>query len=99
MGLHRHRQVPAHDDAGAARVVRAAALHVRHREVRRAELDGRVGAAERASGFRIITGVGRHSAGGKGVLGPAVKKGLEQDGWRLEVNSGAITVRGKSRAY
>lgn len=63
------------------------------------KVNGRVGAAERASGFRIITGVGRHSAGGKGVLGPAVKKGLEQDGWRLEVNSGAITVKGKSRAY
>lgn len=63
------------------------------------KVNGRVGAAERASGFRIITGVGRHSAGGKGVLGPAVKKGLEQDGWRLEISSGAITVRGKSRAY
>ncbi|KAG9957471.1 hypothetical protein KCU61_g9095, partial [Aureobasidium melanogenum] len=63
------------------------------------KVNGRVGAAERASGFRIITGVGRHSAGGKGVLGPAVKKGLEQDGWRLEINSGAITVRGKNRAY
>ncbi|KAI5242650.1 hypothetical protein E4T43_04694 [Aureobasidium subglaciale] len=61
------------------------------------KVNGRVGAAERASGFRIITGVGRHSAGGKGVLGPAVKKGLEQDGWRVEVNSGAITVKGKSR--
>ena len=63
------------------------------------KVNGRVGAAERASGFRIITGVGRHSAGGKGVLGPAVKKGLEQDGWRLEVNSGAITVRGKNKAH
>ncbi|KAH0158970.1 hypothetical protein KCU67_g7307, partial [Aureobasidium melanogenum] len=63
------------------------------------KVNGRVGAAERASGFRIITGVGRHSAGGKGVLGPAVKKGLEQDGWRLEINSGAITVRGKNRAF
>ncbi|CAD0087717.1 unnamed protein product [Aureobasidium vineae] len=63
------------------------------------KVNGRVGADQRASGFRIITGVGRHSAGGKGVLGPAVKKGLEQDGWRLEVNSGAITVRGKSRIH
>jgi DNA-nicking Smr family endonuclease len=61
------------------------------------KINGRVGAAERANGFRIITGVGRHSAGGKGVLGPAVKKSLEQDGWRVEVNSGAITVKGKSR--
>ncbi|KAI4765246.1 hypothetical protein E4T52_00072 [Aureobasidium sp. EXF-3400] len=63
------------------------------------KVNGRVGAAERASGFRIITGVGRHSAGGKGVLGPAVKKGLEQDGWRLDVNSGAIIVRGKNKAH
>ncbi|KAI4721505.1 hypothetical protein E4T48_02250 [Aureobasidium sp. EXF-10727] len=63
------------------------------------KVNGRVGAEQRAGGFRIITGVGRHSAGGKGVLGPAVKKGLEMDGWRVEVNSGAITVRGKSRGH
>jgi hypothetical protein len=63
------------------------------------KVNGRVGAAERASGFRIITGVGRHSAGGKGVLGPAVRKGLEMDGWRLELNSGAITVKGKNKAH
>lgn len=63
------------------------------------KVNGRVGAAERASGFRIVTGVGRHSAGGKGVLGPAVKKSLESDGWRLEIGSGVITVKGKSRAY
>jgi hypothetical protein len=43
--------------------------------------------------------VGRHSAGGKGVLGPAVRKGLEMDGWRLELNSGAITVKGKNKAH
>ncbi|WVF68915.1 hypothetical protein IAT40_003689 [Kwoniella sp. CBS 6097] len=32
----------------------------------------------------IITGVGRHSVGNKGVLGPAVSSLLEKDGWRIE---------------
>ncbi|WVQ96435.1 hypothetical protein IAU59_003540 [Kwoniella sp. CBS 9459] len=32
----------------------------------------------------IITGVGRHSVGNKGVLGPAVSGFLDKDGWRIE---------------
>ena len=63
------------------------------------KVNGRLGAVERASGFRIVTGVGKHSAGGRGVIGPAVKKSLEQDGWRLEAGTGVITVKGKSRAH
>jgi len=32
----------------------------------------------------VITGVGRHSAGQTGVLGPAVANTLEANGWRIE---------------
>lgn len=60
-------------------------------------VNGRVGADTRAKGFRIVTGAGRHSKGGRGVLGPAVKKFLEQDGWKIDTSSGEILVRGKSR--
>lgn len=57
--------------------------------------NGRLGADERAQGFQIITGAGRHSKGGKGVLGPAVKKSLEKEGWKIEVKTGEIVVRGR----
>jgi DNA-nicking Smr family endonuclease len=60
--------------------------------------NGRVGADDRSRGFRIVTGAGKHSRGGRGVLGPAVKKLLEQDGWRIEIMSGEILVKGKVRA-
>lgn len=61
------------------------------------KVNGRVGATERSQGFRIVTGVGRHSQGGRGVLGPGVKKMLEQDGWRIEVASGVILVKGRGK--
>ncbi|OCF37243.1 hypothetical protein I316_01151 [Kwoniella heveanensis BCC8398] len=32
----------------------------------------------------IVTGVGRHSVGNKGVLGPAVSGFLDKEGWRIE---------------
>lgn len=60
-------------------------------------VNGRVGAADRAQGFRIVTGAGKHSKGGKGVLGPAVKKSLEKDGWNIEPAGGEILVKGKLR--
>ncbi|EIW73515.1 hypothetical protein TREMEDRAFT_70985 [Tremella mesenterica DSM 1558] len=34
--------------------------------------------------LRIVTGVGRHSAGKVGVLGPAVSAALEREGWRVD---------------
>ncbi|KAH7032367.1 hypothetical protein B0J12DRAFT_713677 [Macrophomina phaseolina] len=47
--------------------------------------------------FRIITGVGRHSDGGKSKIGPAVVKMLVGEGWKVEVGSGAVTVTGLVR--
>lgn len=61
------------------------------------KVNGRIGAGSRAQGFTIITGVGRHSEGGRGKLGPAVKQALTSDGWRIEMNTGSITVKGKAR--
>jgi len=46
----------------------------------------------------IVTGVGKHSAGQKGVLGPAVFKALEKDGWRVIKREGAVVVTGVARA-
>ncbi|KAF7165658.1 hypothetical protein CNMCM6106_001705 [Aspergillus hiratsukae] len=49
------------------------------------------------SGFRIITGVGRHSHDGTSRLGPAVGKMLARKGWRVEVGEGVLTVTGVVR--
>ncbi|GFF38513.1 smr domain-containing protein C1235.03 [Aspergillus udagawae] len=49
------------------------------------------------SGFRIITGVGRHSHDGTSRLGPAVGKLLAREGWRVEVGEGVLTVTGVVR--
>ncbi|ORY25627.1 hypothetical protein BCR39DRAFT_600061 [Naematelia encephala] len=49
-------------------------------------------------GLTIVTGVGRHSAGQRGVLGPAVANALEVDGWRIdrgETGRGYLVVKGK----
>jgi hypothetical protein len=49
-------------------------------------------------GLTVITGVGRHSAGKMGVLGPAVANALEQNGWRVERGErsrGYLMVQGK----
>jgi len=61
-------------------------------------LDGRVrgGVSGSGEGFRIITGVGRHSEGGKGKLGPAVAKVLVSEGWRVIAEEGVLVVVGKS---
>ncbi|KAG9236065.1 hypothetical protein BJ875DRAFT_457347 [Amylocarpus encephaloides] len=47
-------------------------------------------------GYRIVTGVGKHSEGGRGKLGPAVGKMLIREGWEVEVKSGYMVVRGLS---
>lgn len=62
------------------------------------KVNGRLGAGDRARGFRIVTGVGRHSQGGRGVLGPGVTKMLKEDGWKYEAGSGVIVVTGKTRS-
>jgi hypothetical protein len=50
-----------------------------------------------ANGLTVITGVGRHSAGQKGVLGPAVQAALDQAGWRVDRDTGRgyVVVKGR----
>lgn len=48
-------------------------------------------------GLRIVTGVGKHSLGGKGKLGPAVGAMLLKEGWKVEVTEGVVTVVGRTR--
>lgn len=43
----------------------------------------------------IVTGKGRHSAGQRGVLGPAVYKALADAGWRTERQEGYVVVKGR----
>jgi hypothetical protein len=45
--------------------------------------------------FTVITGKGLHSAGQRGVLGPAVANALRGAGWRVETHPGYLTVRGR----
>ncbi|TID13232.1 hypothetical protein E2P81_ATG10085 [Venturia nashicola] len=54
---------------------------------------GRPGAG---AGYQIITGVGHHSQGGVGKLGPAVFKSLASQGWKVEAasHSGCLVVKG-----
>ena len=49
------------------------------------------------AGYRIVTGVGRHSKDGSSRLGPAVSKMLVREGWRIEICQGELIVTGKSR--
>lgn len=48
------------------------------------------------AGYEIITGVGHHSQGGVGKLGPAVFKSLASQGWKVEAasHSGSLIVKG-----
>lgn len=48
-------------------------------------------------GYRIVTGIGIHSEGGRSKLGPAVGKMLVREGWKVEVGTGHLLVRGKAR--
>lgn len=56
--------------------------------------EGRIGGSGVEAGYRIVTGVGRHSEGGKGKLGPAVGKMLIREGWKVQVGSGVLIVTG-----
>ncbi|KJK64583.1 protein of unknown function DUF1771 [Aspergillus parasiticus SU-1] len=51
------------------------------------------------SGYRIVTGLGRHSHDGTSRLGPAVGKMLAREGWRVEVGEGVLTVVGVVRRH
>ena len=57
----------------------------------------RAGKVMNDGGLRIITGVGRHSAGGKAVLGPAVGRMLNDEGWKVQVGEGVVKVVGRAR--
>ncbi|CAK4031192.1 Smr domain-containing [Lecanosticta acicola] len=59
--------------------------------------NGRLGAAERQAGYRIVVGRGTHSEDGKSKLGPAVTKMLKSDGWRFEPAGAVIVVKGRAR--
>jgi hypothetical protein len=48
-------------------------------------------------GYRIITGMGRHSHDGTSRIGPAVAKSLARGGWRVEVDQGFLRVVGVVR--
>lgn len=52
----------------------------------------------RTGGLVIVTGKGNHSAGRRGVLGPAVASSLERSGWRVDRGDstrGYIVVKGR----
>lgn len=45
--------------------------------------------------FTVITGLGRHSAGGVSQLRQAVAAALLQDGWKMQVDTGRFVVKGR----
>ncbi|KAG2067771.1 hypothetical protein BDR04DRAFT_1144187 [Suillus decipiens] len=50
-----------------------------------------------SSPLRLITGRGTHSAGGVGVLKPAVHRALVNKGWDVKMWDGGLVVRGRER--
>ncbi|KAG6041725.1 hypothetical protein E4U41_002590 [Claviceps citrina] len=48
-------------------------------------------------GFTVITGLGRHSAGGVSQLRQSVAAALLQDGWKVSVETGKFVVTGRRR--
>lgn len=46
-------------------------------------------------GFTVITGLGRHSAGGVSQLRQSVAAALLQDGWKLSVETGKFVITGR----
>ena len=59
--------------------------------------NGRIGASQRQSGYRIVVGLGTHSVGGRSKLGPAVRKMLNDEGWKNELTGAVITVHGRAK--
>jgi hypothetical protein len=48
-------------------------------------------------GYRIVTGIGRHSKDGAPRIGPAVSRMLVREGWKVEIGQGEAIVYGKAR--
>ena len=46
--------------------------------------------------LKIITGRGKHSTNGVGVLGPAVNNALAEEGWNVGKWDGGLIVRGRT---
>lgn len=60
--------------------------------------EGRIktgGKSRIGKGFEVVVGRGVHSAGGRGVLGPSVARALFTAGWKVEVGSGVLIVKGR----
>jgi len=47
-----------------------------------------------SAGYKIVTGLGHHSEGGVGKIGPAVAKMLLREGWTIEILRGHLIVTG-----
>lgn len=60
-------------------------------------VNGRIGAVDRQTGYRVVVGLGKHSEGGHSKLGPAVTKALKQQGWRIEPAGAVIIVKGRAK--
>lgn len=58
-------------------------------------LDGRIRRGGEAGALEIVTGVGRHSRGGKAMIGPAVGRMLLNEGWSVRFEEGLVVVTGK----
>ncbi|KFA50869.1 hypothetical protein S40293_02462 [Stachybotrys chartarum IBT 40293] len=52
-------------------------------------------AKARSQPFTVITGLGRHSAGGVSQLRQAVAAALLQDGWRMQIETGRFVITGR----
>lgn len=48
-------------------------------------------------GLQLVTGLGKHSEGGKSRIGPAVGSMLIREGWKVEIGNGLVTVVGRAR--
>lgn len=55
------------------------------------------GGGRAREGYRIVTGVGRHSRDGAPKIGPAVSRMLVGEGWKVAVGQGEILITGKAR--
>lgn len=77
----------------ATRITKAEVEQWWEREGREWSREGKV----MVGGLRIITGVGRHSDGGKGKLGPAIRALLQREEWKIEEGEGVFEVVGRVR--
>ena len=59
--------------------------------------EDRIGGGGAGTGYKIVTGMGLHSEGGRGKLGPAVGKMLIREGWKIEVRGGYLLVIGVAK--